>query len=201
MLRKKDKKMKKSKNSKHIKDEMMTLKDFHAFIPILLLFQKLFKVFDSVDNLIVPDQRILKGEWMRIRTHLDTVDGLQLLDPSLVTEEMWLQGWDEMNVNKDEFVSFHEACEYTLNHVHDAFNYLHKEVDDIDHDVSEPNIILGTSTKEKSAASIDPESTPSLEPVSESTPSEPEPTPLEPTPSEPTPIEPTPIEPEPTQAE
>jgi len=145
VLRKKEKKTshKKTKNSKHIKDENITVNDFHAFFPILLLFQKLYKVFDSVDNIIVPDSRILKGEFMRIRKQLDKIDDLQLIDSDSITEEMWQQAWDEMNTDKNDFISFHEACEYALDHIHTAFNYAHKDVDELE-DVPEVVVILGS---------------------------------------------------------
>ena len=145
VLRKKEKKSshKKTKNSKHIKDENMTVNDFHAFFPILLLFQKLYKVFDSVDNIIVPDSRILKGEFMRIRKQLDKIDDLQLIDPDSITEEMWQKAWDEMNTDKNDFISFHEACEYTLDHIHAAFNYSQKDVDELE-DEPEAGVLLGS---------------------------------------------------------
>ena len=195
VLRKKEKKSshKKSKNSKNIKDENITMNDFHAFIPVLLLFQKLFKVFDCVDSLIVSDQRILKGEFMKIRKNLDKIDEFQVIDPESITEEHWLNAWNEINVDNNDFISFHEACEYTLNHVHSAFKYEHKDVDEMEEapteeSSNEPTIILGPAATERAAT--EPAAT---EPVPAETSAEPvvattEPVPTE-TSSEPVPSE------------
>jgi len=113
------------------------LKDFHAFIPILLLFQSLWKVFDSVDNLLIDDDRILKGEFMRIRTNFDKIDDLTILNPEDVTEEMWLKAFNDMNSDNNDFISFHEACEYTLKHLHMAFGYQEIDVDEHDYNDDE----------------------------------------------------------------
>jgi len=122
VLRAKAKKVK-SENSKNLKEKNITLKDFHAFFPILLLFVRLWKIFDAVDGLIVSDRRILKGEFLKIREELHQIDDLTIIDVHNVTEEDFLKFWDELNTNNDELISFHEVCEFALAHIHRAFSY------------------------------------------------------------------------------
>jgi len=121
VLREKAKKCKRV--STNIKEKNITVKDFHAFFPILLLFVKLWNIFEAVDGLIVQDRKILKGEFMKIRTELHKIDELTIINIHDVSEEKWNDVWNEINVNGDELISFHEVCKYTLSHIHRAFNY------------------------------------------------------------------------------
>jgi len=123
VIRSKAKRCKKSENSKNIKDKNISIDDFHAFFPIMLLFQRLWLIFESVDGLIVNDKKILKGEFMKIRENLHKVDDLTVIDIHGVSEQEWEKSWNDLNTNNDELISFHEVCEFTLNHVHKAFNY------------------------------------------------------------------------------
>ena len=123
VLRSKAKKVKKSENSKNLQEKNITLKDFHAFFPILLLFVRLWKIFDAVDGLIVSDRRILKAEFLKIREELHKIDDLTIIDVHNVKEEDWLKFWNDLNTNNDELISFHEVCEFALSHIHRAFSY------------------------------------------------------------------------------
>lgn len=110
------------------------------------MFNCLFKVFDQVDNLLIDDDRIIKAEFMKIRTHLHKVEDLTIINPEDITEEMWLKAYNDMNVDNNEFISFHEACEYTLKHLHEAFGYQETDVDEHEYDNkmdSTKGVILG----------------------------------------------------------
>ena len=109
-------------NSTNVKEKNITVKDFHAFFPTLL-FLVSWNIFEAVYGLIVQDRKILKGEFMKIRTELHKIDELTIINIHDVSEEKWNDVWNEINVNGDELISFHEVCKYTLSHIHRAFNY------------------------------------------------------------------------------
>lgn len=120
-VRKKKKKNSKSHKGSLIDEVNISLNDFHQFLPILLLFTRLWKVFDSADKEVVQDQKVFKGEFMKMRTHLNDFQDIQIL--GYYTEEDWEKEWDVINLNKDRFIDFHELCEFCIKHIHKAFNY------------------------------------------------------------------------------
>jgi len=101
-------------------NDHMDIFEFHAFFPVLLMFTELWKIFEAVDDEMINDKRVFKGEFMKVRTHLNDFD-FKILGE--ITEQQWEAEFDLINRNNDQYIDFHELCVFGLKYIHNAFNY------------------------------------------------------------------------------
>jgi len=101
-------------------EDHMDIAEFHAFFPVLLMFTKLWIIFEEMDREMIDDTRVFKAEFMKVRTHLNDFD-FKILGET--TEGQWEAEFDLINRNKDQYIDFHEFCVFGLKHIHNAFNY------------------------------------------------------------------------------
>lgn len=114
------KRARKASNTLTSVNDHMDIFEFHAFFPVLLMFTKLWRIFDEVDREMINDKRVFKGEFMKVRTHLNDFDFMILGE---TTEQQWEAEFDLINQNKDQYIDFHELCVFGLKRIHNAFNY------------------------------------------------------------------------------
>lgn len=114
------KRVRKASNMLTSVDDHMDIFEFHAFFPVLLMFTKLWRIFEEVDREVINDKRVFKGEFMKVRTHLNDFDFTILGE---TTEQQWEAEFDLINRNNDQYIDFHELCLFGLKHIHNAFNY------------------------------------------------------------------------------
>jgi hypothetical protein len=124
-------------------EDCLTKMMFHTFLPTLLLFIRVWDVFSAADKLVVEDQRVFKGEFMKIKEKLNNVHGICILGE--VTDEEWEAEFLSLDRNKDKFITFDEMCIYAVSHIKKPFDYAPGEVTeyfsgvDEDEDESEEN--------------------------------------------------------------
>lgn len=147
---------------------------FHGFLPTLLLFVRVWDVFEAADKLVVEDQRVFKGEFMRIKEKLNHVHGIVILGET--SDEEWEKEFALLDKNNDRFITFEEMCSYALNHIKRPFDYtpeddeLLLEEDEVDDEEDAPHgepsfvevIGLTVSTLAPEAAESAAEDGPSL---------------------------------------
>jgi hypothetical protein len=114
------KRARKASNTLTSVNDHMDIFEFHAFFPVLLMFTKLWRIFEEVDHEVTNDKRVFKGEFMKVRTHLNDFD-FKILGE--ITEQQWEAEFDLINRNNDQFIDFHELCLFGLKHIQNAFNY------------------------------------------------------------------------------
>lgn len=102
---------------------------FHGFLPTLLLFVRVWDVFSAADKLVVEDQRVFKGEFMRIKEKLNHVHGIVILGET--SEEEWETEFALLDKNNDRFITFEEMCSYALNHIKRPFDYTPEDDDQL----------------------------------------------------------------------
>jgi hypothetical protein len=101
-------------------NDHMDISEFHAFFPVLLMFTKLWRIFEAVDHEIINDERVFKSEFMKVRTHLNDFD-FKILGE--ITEQQWEAEFDLINRNNDQYIDFHEFCLFGLKYIRNAFDY------------------------------------------------------------------------------
>lgn len=99
----------------------LTLKDFHRFLPTLFLFVKLWDIFDIADRLVVPDQCVFKGEFVKLKEKLNSIEGVQILGQ--LSDEEWLEEFTKLDKNNDGHIAFNEFCTYAVSHIKRPFDY------------------------------------------------------------------------------
>mmetsp|Transcript_56133 Transcript_56133/g.114773 ORF Transcript_56133/g.114773 Transcript_56133/m.114773 type:complete len:306 (+) Transcript_56133:46-963(+) len=103
------------------KEVHLTERSFHEFLPLLLLFSRLWTIFDAVDNLVVQDQKIFKGEFIKIKKVLGGVVGITLIGDT--SDQEWENEFNAIDKNSDGFISFDEACSYAIQRITEPFDY------------------------------------------------------------------------------
>jgi Ca2+-binding EF-hand superfamily protein len=101
----------------------------HSFLPTLLLFVRVWDIFDAADKLVVEDQRVFKGEFMRIKEKLNHVHGIAILGDT--SDEAWEKEFEILDKNNDRFITFEEMCTYALDHIKKPFDYKPDEEEDL----------------------------------------------------------------------
>lgn len=101
-----------TKGKKH---EQLNKRDFHIFLPALFLFSKLYDMYDQVDRAVINDNKVFRGEFLRAKNLVASVEGVVMVD---VTDEDWEREFDKLDVHKmDGFISFSEFCHYCIKHI------------------------------------------------------------------------------------
>eukprot|EP00598_Pedospumella_elongata_P003417 CAMPEP_0184978316 /NCGR_PEP_ID=MMETSP1098-20130426/8851_1 /TAXON_ID=89044 /ORGANISM="Spumella elongata, Strain CCAP 955/1" /LENGTH=312 /DNA_ID=CAMNT_0027501437 /DNA_START=47 /DNA_END=985 /DNA_ORIENTATION=+ len=109
-------------NSKRIaRNDRLTKPMFHSFLPTLLLFMRVWDVFTAADKLVVEDQKVFKGEFMRIKDKLNNLHGITILGET--SDEAWEKEFELLDKNKDSYITFEETCNYALAHIKRPFDY------------------------------------------------------------------------------
>jgi hypothetical protein len=116
----KDVQSKKTKKKK-VNTELLSLEGFHRFFPVLLLFDRLWDMFEVVDKVVIDDKRVFKGEFVGIYDRLHTVSDMVIL--SDITKEEWTEEFNKLDKNGDGFVNFTEFCNYCVAHIERPFEF------------------------------------------------------------------------------
>lgn len=131
----------KLKKKKHQQaQEQISLRDFHAFLPTLLLFDRLWDLFDAADKVVIEDKRVFKGEFVGIYDRLYTLSEVTILGN--FTKDEWAAEFSALDINGDGYINFNEFCTYCVAHIERPFDFHAAEVsadsDDekVDHEVS-----------------------------------------------------------------
>lgn len=153
----------------------------HSFLPTLLLFMRVWDIFDAADKLVVEDQRVFKGEFMRIKEKLNNVHGIVIFGET--SDEHWEKEFEALDRNHDRFITFEEMCSYALDHIKRPFDYKPSDEDEIldefdeDEEEDEDSAVGGDvvfvevvahslTTKDPPTPTEDPNSPPLLESIS-----------------------------------
>jgi len=125
---KKNRELSNSTVRKGKKELHLTKALFHKFLPTLLLFTRLWVVFDAADKLVVEDQKVFRGEFLKIKDRLNNLHGILILGG--ISEEDWHREFDTLDKNNDGYATFDEVCNYALKHIKTPFDYEAEEEDD-----------------------------------------------------------------------
>lgn len=167
---KKNKQLNKSKSTMQIEPKL-TKPMVHSFLPTLLLFMRVWDIFNAADKLVVEDQKVFKGEFMRIKEKLNNVHGIVIFGET--SDEEWEREFEALDRNHDRYITFEEMCNYALDHIKKPFDYnpaddeeLLMEGDDEDEspeadestfvEVIAHNVKLGSKSGEEPALAIEP---------------------------------------------
>jgi len=93
----------------------------HSFLPTLLLFMRVWDIFNAADKLVVEDQKVFKGEFMRIKEKLNNVHGIVIFGET--SDEEWEKEFDALDRNNDRYINFEEMCNYAIDHIKKPFDY------------------------------------------------------------------------------
>lgn len=124
---KKNKSLSKKMKAKIQTDPQLTKAMVHSFLPTLLLFCRVWDVFDAADKLVVEDQKVFKGEFMKIKEKLNNVHGIVIFGE--ISDEDWEKEFNTLDKNNDRFITFEEMCSYALDHIKRPFDYDPSEED------------------------------------------------------------------------
>lgn len=111
----------KSKKKKQQVAEQLSLKDFHKFFPVLLLFDRLWDLFDAADKVVIEDKRIFKGEFVGIYDKLCTLSDVVVLGD--LSKDEWAAEFAVLDKNNDGYVNFNEFCGYCVNKIQRPFDF------------------------------------------------------------------------------
>lgn len=127
------------KSPESLAKDKITKALFHSFLPTLLFFSRIWDIFSAADKVIVEDQRVFKGEFMRIKDMLNNVHSIVILGD--ITDEEWDREFELLDKNKDGFITFEDTCTYALAHIKKPFDYSPEDdatlLDEDDVDVGE----------------------------------------------------------------
>lgn len=116
----------------------LSRKEFHIFLPTLFLFSKLRLIFKEMDGEVVQDNKIFKGEFIKWKRCLSTIDGIEI--GAECTDESWANEFDAIDsIKKDGHITFNEFCKYCLEHLTKTDRFINEFIhpDDEDHEVDE----------------------------------------------------------------
>ena len=116
----------------------LSRREFHVFLPTLFLFSKLRVIFKEMDGEVVQDNKIYKGEFIKWRKCLSSVEGIEIAVDC--TDEVWANEFDTMDsIKKDGHITFDEFCKYSLKHLTKTDKFIEEFIhpDDEDHEVNE----------------------------------------------------------------
>lgn len=138
------------KKKKH--HELLTLREFHHFIPTLFLFYKFWDIFDAADNSVIDDDKVFKSEFVKVKSRMQTIAGVDVMGD--ISDEEWNAEFVKLDKNKDGYISFEEFCRYSVNHICKPFDYAEEFqlYDDIEPAAAEPLILEGEGDSVKSVA-------------------------------------------------
>lgn len=111
----------KKKKGKQLVQEQLKSKDFHKFFPILLLFDRLWDLFDAADKVVIEDKRIFKGEFVGIYDKLSTLSDVVVLGD--LTKDEWAAEFGVLDKNNDGYVNFNEFCGYCVSKIQRPFDF------------------------------------------------------------------------------
>ena len=113
----------KSKNKKKAaqQQEQLSLKDFHKFLPTLLLFDRLWDLFDAADKFVIEDKRVFKGEFVGMYKRLHTLGDIVVFGS--LSQEEWESEFSMLDKNNDDFINFNEFCAYCVAHIERPFDF------------------------------------------------------------------------------
>lgn len=103
-----------SKKKKKYKDQI-SQKQFKVFLPTMFLFAHLWEIFESHLDNDIDDKRIFKHEFIKCRSSVQNLTGVTISDE--VTDKMWVDEFDTIDVNKNGFISFGEFCSYATKYI------------------------------------------------------------------------------------
>ena len=107
--------------TKNIQEPKLTPAMVHSFLPTLLLFMRVWDIFDAADKLVVEDKKIFKGEFLRIKEKLNNVHGINIFGDT--PKEDWDKEFDILDKNNDNYICFEEMCTYAIEHIKKPFDY------------------------------------------------------------------------------
>lgn len=117
----KDVQSSKKTKKKKVNTELLSLEGFHKFLPVLLLFDRLWDMFEVVDKIVIDDKRVFKGEFVGMYDKLHTVSDMVIL--SDITKDEWTEEFNKLDKNGDGFVNFTEFCNYCVAKVQKPFDF------------------------------------------------------------------------------
>jgi len=118
----------------------ITKKKFRELIPTLFLFTELWKIFEIADDSI-DDKRIFKGEYMRARLRVISIESIQIGN---VTDDDWEKEFVSIDKDNSGFISFGEFCAYVVSHIVSPMNFITEDPGDDDDDNDEGISIQGS---------------------------------------------------------
>lgn len=98
----------------------MNKKEFYKFLPIVYLFDHLWKVFDMADSSI-DDRRIFPNEFLTAKFTIESIQGVKL---EAITREEWEKEFHVLDKNKDGYITFNEFCKYAVSKIVTPQHYI-----------------------------------------------------------------------------
>lgn len=117
-------------NKHNIDTDHLTRKEFHVFIPTLFLFIKLWELFKMADVEVVEDMKVFKGEFMKVREDLLSINGVKFMQE--MTAESWEAEFSLLDKNDDGHIIFSEFCTYAVQNLVKPTDYALEAQDDDD---------------------------------------------------------------------
>jgi Ca2+-binding EF-hand superfamily protein len=111
----------KGKKATTTSEEQITVKAFHKFLPLLLLFDRLWDLFDAADKNVIEDKRVFKGEFVGMYSKLHSLADIVVL--GTLTKEQWEAEFALLDKNGDGFINFTEFCTYCVAHIERPFDF------------------------------------------------------------------------------
>ncbi|KAJ1430860.1 hypothetical protein B484DRAFT_47015 [Ochromonadaceae sp. CCMP2298] len=124
------------------KELHLTKRSFHRFLPTLLLFVRIWGVFDAADKLVVEDQKVFRGEFAKIKENLNNLHGISIFGD--INAEDWDREFTKLDVNNDGYVTFYETTAYVIKNIERPFDYIpgEDESDSDEDEESDPNAFI-----------------------------------------------------------
>ncbi len=117
------------------KQEQMSQKDIHEFLPNLFLFCKLYDVFDEADKAVIEDNKVFKGEFIKSKALIAKVEGVTMVD---VADEDWENEFVKLDKSKDGFISFSEFCTYAVKNIIKPKEFVNEYTEQDSEDIPAP---------------------------------------------------------------
>jgi Ca2+-binding EF-hand superfamily protein len=87
----------------------------------LLLFDRLWDLFDAADKNVIEDKRVFKGEFVGMYSKLHSLADIVVL--GTLTKEQWEAEFALLDKNGDGFINFTEFCTYCVAHIERPFDF------------------------------------------------------------------------------